>query len=162
MKLEEGRYYSFIPLKTIKLPDSSENLILTGPDHKKYLLPLVYYKGYDLNEKKEIICKIDKINCSGKVFLEPLHPFYQEGNAYSFIVESFNSDTCRDNPENSTFYVRDIFGNIINVPANLLNPVIEPGAEVKLKVERISKGRIHFSKPEYRERADDLTEGENI
>jgi len=160
MKLEEGQYYSFIALKTIKLPDSSDNLILAGPDNKKYLLPLIYYNGYDLNAKKEIVCKVDKINCSGKVFLEPLHPFYKEGDSFSFIVESFTSVVNKDYPESVVFSVRDILDNLINIPVGLINPTTKMGSEVKLKVERISKGKIYFSQPEARERTDDLKEGE--
>ncbi len=159
MKLEEGRHYTFHALKTIKLPDSSDNLILTGPDNKKYLLPLIYYKDYNLTDKKEIVCKVDKINCSGKVFLEPIHPSYIEGDTFSFIVESINHNGNINRPESYLFSVIDIFGNIISVPTGLLDLTTIIGSEVKLKVERISKGKIHFSQPEARERTDDLAEG---
>lgn len=159
MKLEEGRSYKFIPARIITLPDSNDNLILNGPDGKKYLLPLSFYTDYNLNEKTEIICKIDKINCSGKVFLEPQHPFYREGEYYMFVIEMFiPSDD--DHESTKSFVVRDLFGNQITAPVRLLEYVPEKGSQVRLKVERISKGHLHFSKPGIKDDIEELTEGE--
>ena len=40
MKLEEGNTYLFKVLKSIFLLGGNENLVLLGPDARKYLLPL--------------------------------------------------------------------------------------------------------------------------
>jgi len=161
MKLEEGRYYKFLPVKVIILPDANENLILTGPDSKKYLLPLSFYNEYDLPGKSEICCKVDKINCSGKVFLEPQHPYYKEGEYYPFVFENYCTDENRTLVGNNTFSVRDIYGKILTAPVKLLKSIPAKGSEIILKVERISKGRIYFSHPETRDEITDLTEGES-
>ncbi len=159
MRLEEGQSYRFLPLKTIVLPDMHENLILSGPDRRKYLLPLSYYQGYGLADKNEIICKVDKINCTGRVFLEPEHPVYREGLSYTFLVEE-KLHEYGEGGEKITVRVKDALANIINVPLRLLNSVPEPGTVITLKVERISKGKIHFSLPLPKDQMDDLNEGE--
>jgi hypothetical protein len=160
MKLEEGRYYNFIVVKTVTLPDASESLVLQGPDNKRYLLPLSFYNKYDLSLRDEVKCKVDKINCSGKVFLEPIHPYYREGEYCHFAIDSIIKSDSTHNQNITGFVVKDAFGNSVTGHINLLEspPVI--GSDVNIRVERISKGRIYFSKTESREAADDLNEGE--
>lgn len=160
MKLEEGRYYKFVTLRKIILPDSNENLILTGPDNKKYLLPLAYYQEYKLTERDEIVCKVDKINCSGKVFLEPQHPYYKEGEYYPFVFMELISSGKDDQQGSISFLAKDNYGNKITAPCNLLNSIPEKGALIQLKVERISKGRLHFSPHGKKDEVEELIEGE--
>ncbi len=88
MKLEEGKTYMFNAVKSVELPGGEANLMLIGPDGRKYLLPLTYYKGYDLVSPGPVKCKIDKINCSGKVFLEPANPLLQRRRELRFRCET--------------------------------------------------------------------------
>jgi len=161
MRLEEGRYYKFKTVKTVTLPDTSESLVLHGPDGKKYLLALSPYTHYDLKDKTEVRCKVDKINCTGRVFLEPEHPIYKEGEYYPFIIDSVQPSWEGHQNDVILFTVFDEFGNAVVGNAEILGSSIKTGEEVSIKVERISKGRIHFSKPSARESADKLTEGES-
>jgi len=161
MRLEEGRYYKFKTIRTITLPDTSESMVLHGPDGKKYLLALYPYLHYNLKDKTEIICKVDKINCTGKVFLEPEHPIYKEGEYYSFIIDSLQHSEESHQSGITLFTVYDGFGNPVVGNAEILGPSIKAGEKTEIKVERISKGRIHFSGPSVRESADELTEGES-
>jgi hypothetical protein len=146
MKIEEGRYYKFKAIKTILLPDTSESLILHGPDGKRYLLALSPYVHYNLKNKAEVVCKVDRINCTGKVFLEPEHPIYKEGEYYPFIIDSMHHNEENNRDDMVVFTVYDAFGNKVNGNAELLESSVSAGEVVKLKVARISKGRIHFSR----------------
>ena len=92
MKLLEEQYYRFKVVKTVILPDRSENMILLGPDGRKYMLPLAYYLDYDLRDKTEITCRVDKINCRGKVFLEPENPWYAPGDNIEATVKNVGFD----------------------------------------------------------------------
>ena len=92
MKLLEEQYYRFKVVKTVTLPDTTENMILMGPDGRKYLLPLTYYKDYDLKDKTEITCRVDKINCRGKVFLEPESPWFSPGDKIEATVKKIEFD----------------------------------------------------------------------
>lgn len=106
MKLLEEQYYRFKVLKTVTLPDTSENMILQGPDGRKYMLPLAYYKDYDLKSKAEITCRVDKINCRGKVFLEPENPWYSPGDNIDATVNKIEFD------ENENIFIVEV--SIIN------------------------------------------------
>lgn len=156
VRLEEGRKYLFTPVKVIELPGGEQNLMLSGPDNKKYLLPLKYYENYALTTKSVITCKIDKINCSGKVFLEPEHPVYREGENYDFKVISAKEQ--QDGPER--IFVTDIFGNELLVPPGLALHCNEHTEILNLKIERISKGKIYFQSGAENENAGDLAEGQ--
>ncbi|MFH2142731.1 MAG: hypothetical protein ABIJ97_09930, partial [Bacteroidota bacterium] len=84
---EEGLYYPFKILKTVVLPDEKEYFVLQAPDEKKHLMLKTYYKDYsNIKEGETVDFKIDRINCNGKLFLEPKHPYLKEGAAYKFTV----------------------------------------------------------------------------
>lgn len=158
MRIEEGRHYIFTTVKTIVLPGGEVNLMLTGPDGKKYLLPLERYRNYRLETKTEIECKVDKINCSGKVFLEPEHPYYKEGESYIFTIIG---KAAPDNISGNDHFVEvsDLRGGVFSVSVSLLKDNMISGNRVKLRVERISKGKILFAPPTKRTDLDDLEEG---
>jgi len=153
MKLEEGKTYTFNALKTVELPGGEVNLMLKGPDGNKYLLPLTYYQGYNLVSQGPLQCKIDKINCSGKVFLEPVNPFYNEGESYLFDVRHKSEYTDSDGIRCWSVTVSDRHGNLINVPSELVTGLKEDAKKISLVVERISKGKLYFTR---RREADDL------
>jgi len=144
MKLEEGKTYTFDALKTIELPGGSLNLMLGGPDGRKYLLPLEYYQGYDLNAPGSVRCRVDKINCSGKVFLEPLHPLYLEGESYDFIVDGISEYSNEKGQKREQVTIKDLMGNHAVAPLELLSYRPEAGEKVLLRIDRISKGKLRF------------------
>lgn len=158
MSLEEGRTYSFTNVRSIVLPGGEVNLMLAGPDGKKYLLPLERYSDYNLGTKSEIICKVDKINCSGKVFLEPEHPYYREGESYFFALTGATT-AGNSSGLDHIVEVSDFKGGLFSVPASLLNENIFSGNRVKLRVERISKGKVIFAPAVRSDDLDSLEEG---
>jgi hypothetical protein len=85
MILEEGFEFNFTVEKIIDLPDESYYILLSEFD-KKYLLPTKYYDEYNLKIGKEIRCRIDRINCNGRVFLEPKSPIYSIGDKDIFTL----------------------------------------------------------------------------
>lgn len=159
MKLEEGKIYNFYALKIIELPGGDANLLLRGPDGCRYLLPLDHYSGYHLHVNSEIQCKVDKINCNGKVFLEPEHPLYREGERYDFTVHSFSSSLTDLDKKGKTVILSDKAGNLINASYDLFNDLPEPDSTVTLRIERISKGKIFFHTKTEPEEIGNLEEG---
>ena len=140
MKLKEGSSYDFKPVKTITLPGGETSLVLLGPDCNKYLLPLSYYRGYGLTDKSNIRCKVDKINCSGKVFLEPEHPYLREGESFPFTVGT----ACNGDDKKDVWTVSDRAGEVYFVPRSVMTGELKSGDSVMLRVERISKGKVYF------------------
>ncbi|HUW92221.1 MAG TPA: hypothetical protein VMV74_03575 [Bacteroidales bacterium] len=161
MKLEEGKRYMFNALKTIEMPGGSINLMLTGPDGKKYLLPLEYYQGYNLKVSGIIKCKVDKINCSGKVFLEPEHPFYREGESYDFEVGQISEYTDEKGVSCKKIAISDSFGNLASIPVEFLPSIPGEREKVHLRIDRISKGKLCFRSRTDEDELNKLIEGKS-
>lgn len=88
VQLEEGKEYLFLVEKLMKLPDNYY-FILIDEWGRKYLLPNIYYKDYQIKIGKYIICNVNKINCNGKIFLEPRHPVYKIGDVDRFEIYQY-------------------------------------------------------------------------
>jgi hypothetical protein len=144
VKLTEGKNYHFLVEKELVLPDNSTHFLVTGPDTKKYLIPAFRYSQYGIMPGNVIKCKIDKINCRGKVFLEPQNPWYSEGRSYDFRVAGIEVHTDNSGKKHNVVIVTDKKGNRIPLPDGVLKTIPEKGTLVNLKIERISKGKLHF------------------
>lgn len=84
-KLEEGKMYRFFVDKILTLPDDNYFLLI-DEWNKKHLLPQKYYTNYSIKIGTHINCHVNKINCNGKIFLEPEHPIYKMGDIDNFII----------------------------------------------------------------------------
>ncbi len=139
MKLKERARYDFLVIKLVET-DDERYFLLKGPDNKRYLLPEKYYTVYGIMTGSVINCRIDKINCKGKVFLEPEHPYYREGNEYEFrLLEQQN----KPDQNGKLLIVGDEFG--------LRHEVFVPGdceisASMVFRIDKIKKGCL-FLKP---------------
>jgi len=83
-RLKVDEIVDFLVIKTIILPNNIEYFILQDPFGERHLLPASYYKNYEIVKGKYLKCHVDKINCKGQIFLEPIHPHYQVGKFYEF------------------------------------------------------------------------------
>lgn len=136
IRLEEGNEYLFEIYNHVKLQDGDFYFILIDANGLKHFMPSSPYAGYGLRTGSKVICRIDKINCTGRIFLEPAHPFYQTGKSYLFpIVSNPGMD------DSASMVVSDVFGNMI-LPA-IKNPdILSIGGEnqVICKIISIRKG----------------------
>jgi len=145
-KFKEGEVHSFKITGFTEIPDTDESFfILENKYGGKHLLKSYPYKHYDLKIDQELNCKIDKINCSGKIYLEPENPFYKEGRVYEFnflrIIDHINSVGEKE----KAAIVKDQFGIelICSLPNDLdLDRDIN---SLKCKVLRIKKGQLFLS-----------------
>jgi len=85
--LKAGVVYPFRMIKTTSLSEGDHYLVLESPTLSRHLLDLNLYPALRFKKEEFIRCRIDKINCSGKLFLEPENPDYMEGNDYPFIYD---------------------------------------------------------------------------
>ncbi|MCX7955471.1 MAG: hypothetical protein N3A01_09845 [Bacteroidales bacterium] len=85
MQFIENEVYDFFVENLIKLPDG-EYFVLNYENKRKFLLPAYYYHDYQIEKNKYIKCYINKINCNGQIFLEPLHPIYKIGDVDIFYL----------------------------------------------------------------------------
>jgi hypothetical protein len=140
VRYREGDEYGFIVEKQVVTPDDVAHFILSGPDNRRFLLPAEQYSHYDIRKGEKLICRIDRINCKGEFFLEPLNPFYSEGHYYYFGVKGTDHRTDGFGKLVKVAIVTDQFGNENIVEFRRKIPL--PGSRIKLLVERISKGRL--------------------
>lgn len=145
---KEGQRFPFVIANKLVLPGTDEaNLILLGPDKKKYLLPEQFYENYHLKIGQTVVCTIDKINCSGKIFLEPDHPYYKIGERYDFLVLRLAEQENFLGKVQLIAWVRDLHGLEWSCPIDKLED-IEPGySYLACRVERIKKGELILSLP---------------
>lgn len=149
--LKEGESYLFFVQKVIALPGSGEeHFILIGPDEKKYLLKASHYRHYGIKPGLSIRCSVDKINCTGQVFLEPEHPYYQPGNRYDFLVTRLTTENSIFGSVNDIAWVRDL--HRFEWPCQIDSPeFLEPGiSHLSCRVERIKKAQLILSLPSMR------------
>ena len=134
----EGEWFPFRIHKLVQLKDDAWYYILQDGNGLKHFMPAEYYKTYGLKPGDEISCKIDRINCTGRIFLEPRHPIYKEGESYYFdIIKDSNPDI------EDVLMVTENSGNIIEVPVIGIKKVdINDEKRVRCIVKCITKGRI--------------------
>jgi hypothetical protein len=99
-------------------------------------MPAVYYEAYGFKPGDEIVCKIDRINCTGRIFLEPKHPVYNEGIIYTFDVLGFY-----ENNTEQILNVKDWTGNVIEVKVGGTLKLVKSVNRVQCLVKSIKKGK---------------------
>ncbi len=82
--LREGDIIKVSYQKKIVLPDDKTYFLVTDETQKKFLLPFIVEWERVFSNSADFFCVVDKINCTGKIYLEPLHPNYQIGKKYPF------------------------------------------------------------------------------
>jgi hypothetical protein len=109
--LSEGNWFPFRIHNYVQLQDDAWYFVLQDINGMKHFMPAENYQNYGFRTGDEIICKIDRINCTGRIFLEPKHPYYNEGEIYSFDLVSFQKKGSE-----IIIIVREIAGKEIEVP----------------------------------------------
>jgi hypothetical protein len=138
VNLVEGEWYHFKIHNLVLLQDESYYYVLTDINGMKHFMPSEYYSDYKLNIGDEILCKIDRINCTGRIFLEPAHPFYKEGEIYLFNIESYQIQG-----NDITLLVKGIIGNSIKITVNDIDiNSVATRKTVSCNVQNIKKGEL--------------------
>ena len=106
----EGNWFPFRVHNCVQLQDGEYYYVLQDINGLKHFLPAEFYENYGFTIGDAILCRIDRINCTGRIYLEPKHPHYSEGEIYHFeVINSTNSGL------NNFLVVKDISGNSIEV-----------------------------------------------
>ncbi len=134
--LKEGMTYPFVVIRESVLPDGTNVWLLQDIEDQKILLEKMNYTNYSFTPGSYIYCRVDKINCSGKIFLEPPHPVYKDNQLYDFDILKMNSSGSRG----AIAVVKDMFGNEINVDLSEKTAGGTVGNKLHLKVKLVKKG----------------------
>jgi len=143
-KLCEGVTYPFNFIKLVPLSDHMNYMLMEDPYGIRHLVPYEFYISYNLQPGNVVCCRVDKINCTGRVFLEPEHPHYQTGSVEGFSFVGIKQDKQKDGDKctlGSVMVVADVFGNEIRVemPEGCF---VEPlNGSVFCRIEGFKKGK---------------------
>ncbi len=138
-KLTEGEVYAFTFKKLVTLSDGEDYMVMEDPFGIRHMITYKYYMKYGLKPGTTVNCVVDKINCTGRVFLEPEHPVYKKGA--KFFFEFVRIQLSTDRIDMSEIVVSDIFGN--EIIAEILDGIVpRPLTESSYyQVEGFKKGR---------------------
>ncbi len=155
---EEGQIYSFLIKGEVQLPPDDESfLILVSPFNSKHLLKKSPYINYQLTLGASVNCRIDKINCAAKIFLEPEHPFYKEGNIYDFNVLRKYTITNSDGNIEQALVLKDCFNQEFIIHQD--DEIETTTSSVSYRVDRVKKGKLYLSLPDDNDVLAQLTIG---
>lgn len=143
-RLTEGRHYPFRIVKSVNFGQDAF-FVMQDPLGYKVLMPRHFYTHYGFEDGQTIECRVDKINCNGRMFLEPVHPFYKEGEEYPFPIVDYG---IRINilDEHETFVkVEDIFKQQWEVRLYKSADSIHESNTLNCILERIKKGRLFLT-----------------
>jgi hypothetical protein len=134
--LKEGECHDFRYVKNVTLEDNNKYMIMEDQNGYRYFIEASYYEKYSLTPASVVKCYVDKINCTGRIFLEPEHPVYKRGEVYEFDIHSVN-----DNEKGKVVKVSDCYGNIIEVKG-LMNSGDNNLLPTRIKgtVDKVKKG----------------------
>jgi len=82
--LKQGDIQLFKVIRIITIPNNNKYFVLQDFKKNKHLLPFKLYENYNFKINSEIKCKIDKINCVGRIFLEPQHFYFSINKNFEF------------------------------------------------------------------------------
>jgi len=136
IKLAEGLVFNFRVLNIVKLQDNRDYYILEDPNGMKHFIDAEIYVHYGIEIGKRIKCQVAKINCTGRILLEPIHPIYINGQTYYFNLCSYEYTES-----NIKMVLEDIFRNKIELFLNKsFFPQMGEVNSIKGKVIRMKKG----------------------
>lgn len=141
-RLTEGESYLFRIVKSMSLTPGDSWYVLEDPNGYKILLPGQYYEKYGFRTGQTIRCRVDKINCNGRMFLEPAHPHYVEGESYQFPVISKGHYKNIIEQDEYYFTVRDVLGHYWKVRTYEKPLWDNPPEQLACIVKRIKKGKL--------------------
>ncbi|NVO18287.1 MAG: hypothetical protein HXX13_01220 [Bacteroidetes bacterium] len=135
--IDEGSILYFKVMNIVSLQDNRDYYILEDPNGLKHFIDAEAYATYGIKIGSKLKCKVDKINCTGRILLEPEHPIYVDGQTYFFKVISVNESGVNNN-----IVVEDIFQNRIEVNIqNIKNQLGKDVESLKAVVIKVKKGR---------------------
>lgn len=151
--LQEDKWYDFKVMGVISLPGGKDYFKLEDPNGILHLLPSGSFP--DLTSGSVIRCLVVKINCSGRIFLEPEHPVYIPGDKFPFAVEKVECSNGKGEVIVSGY--QDV---PVPLPCEGFAAVPVVGEEIELEIERIKNGIPVLVPPLFQETVNTLETGE--
>lgn len=143
-KLEVGKVFDFKIMKSLQLPDNENYFVLLDPFGERHLLPAKYYVEYNLTIGEIISCHIDKVNCQGRIFIEPEHPEFILGKLYEFKFLKTETFINKKGTPVLMFVMIDHQDNRAYLPKNDNITPAELSDWKKYRVDKIKKAKVYL------------------
>jgi len=146
-QLMVGETYNFRVVKQVKLPDNEQYYILEDPFGERHLLPEKYYQAYNIKVNEFYPCHVDKVNCQGRIFLEPQHPYFQLNNIYEFKFAGTKNYLNKKGREVAVNLMRA--RNNYTAYLEIISDISDLHSDrwIKFKVEKIKKAQVFLTPP---------------
>ncbi len=159
-RLTEGSWHNFKILKSVSLDNDDESwFIMLDPLGYKVMMPAAFYERYGFESGQVVRCRVDRINCNGRMFLEPQHPNYIEGKSYEFTLKGNGSRQNITGDKENYMVVEDLLGYQWKVRTLASNDYNTQNEKIWCRIERIKKGRLFLRIDNGVQPYDDLKKG---
>lgn len=134
--LKVGCTYTFQYMKSVILEDGNRYMVLEDIHGMRHFLEHECYRHYNFSESSGIDCRVEKINCTGRIYLEPVHPVYNLESEYYFSISSI-----METEEGNLISVHDCFNNLLNIKIpNSFTREMSVGDQIIARIDSIKKG----------------------
>lgn len=143
--IKVGAKYKFEIIDEIDFFSEDKYYVLSDPYKRKHLLKSDLYKKYNFNKGEFINCNVDKINCQGRVYIEPEHPIYKVGKYYNFRFIRKDKIRNKRGDLKNVLVFKDELGNeaySFVYDVDFFNDFSE--TEINAKVVMIKKARVYI------------------
>ncbi len=145
--LRTGEVYKFWIIKKLKFPGGIDYFVMQDPYGDKHLLPARYYEHYNIQIQQYYYCRVDKVNCQGRLFFEPVHPTFQVGNSYLFGFKKMAVLVSKNRSLTQYFLMKNENGESAYLPFDTLKRP-QKGKFELYTVVKIKKAKIFLQKNE--------------
>lgn len=160
-RLKEGEIYDFKVIRHVLMPpDDEEHIIVEDEFAFRFLLKKKHYPDTEFIDGTTITCRIDKVGCNGKIYLEPENPYYKLDEFYDFEFSGFTDILNSEGITEKMIILKDknLRDIILRYDENLCN--IENN-KVRCRVERIKKSKLMVSFPGFYDNVSGLELGKS-
>lgn len=141
-KFVEYQSYSFELLKIIEISADEKYYAFLDTFGTRHLISFELYKDYGFKVGEKINAYIDKISCTGKVYIEPEHPFYKVNSVHEFECVGRDKRYTKEEKWIDVILVRDKDGRIFTVLPEA--KMEELPKKIACKVQRVKKTRLYL------------------
>lgn len=140
-QLQIGEMLDFTISKILTIKET-DFFIFKDTSGVHYMVPTEFYTDYHFTVGQKTKGWVDKINCMGRIFIEPAHPFYKVGEVYEFEMVHHSLPGKKSGNKKVFIVVRDKMGKTWELETDQLPEMIT--SSIKCRVEKIKKGQLYL------------------
>jgi hypothetical protein len=160
-RLKEGGIYDFKVIRHILMPpDDEQHIIVEDEFSFRFLLKKKHYPDTEFIDGQKITCRIDKVGCNGKIYLEPENAYYKLGQLYDFEFSGFTEIINSEGVTEKMIILKDRSDKeiVLRYDENFCKITND---HVRCRVERIKKSKLMVSFPGFYDNVSGLEPGKN-